>query len=116
MSISSYTGILILEIVMNVLGAVNILSQVAKRAPKVIVGGGSITNVVTAQQCLGAGARFLKSNGLVLPVVELGAKENVVVFRGAFKPTEIIAAHNAGSDFVKMIPWMRLAVIATFDV
>jgi 2-keto-3-deoxy-6-phosphogluconate aldolase len=53
---------------------------------------------------LGAGAKFLTSDGLVLPVVEFSAKENVVVFPGAFTPTEIIAARNAGSDFVKVVP------------
>jgi 2-dehydro-3-deoxyphosphogluconate aldolase/(4S)-4-hydroxy-2-oxoglutarate aldolase len=97
-------GIPILEIAMNVAGAIDVLSHVVKHAPNTIVGGGSITNVATAQQCLGAGARFLTGDGLVLPVVEFSAKENVVVFPGAFTPTEIITAWNAGSDFVKVIP------------
>jgi 2-dehydro-3-deoxyphosphogluconate aldolase/(4S)-4-hydroxy-2-oxoglutarate aldolase len=90
---------------MNVPGAIKVLSHVVKRAPKkMMVGGGSITNVATAQECLRAGAKFLTSDGLVLPVVEFSAKENVVVFPGAFTPTEIIAAWNAGSDFVKVVP------------
>jgi 2-dehydro-3-deoxyphosphogluconate aldolase/(4S)-4-hydroxy-2-oxoglutarate aldolase len=97
-------GVPILEIAMNVPGAVHILSQVAKRAPKLIVGGGSITNVVTAQQCLDAGARFLTSDGLVLPVVDFAATRGVAVFPGAFTPTEVIAARNAGADFVKVVP------------
>ena len=97
-------GIPIVEIAMNMPGALHVLSHVVKHAPNTIVGGGSITNVATAQQCLDAGAKFLTSDGLVLPVVEFSAKENVVVFPGAFTPTEIIAARNAGSDFVKVVP------------
>ena len=97
-------GIPIVEIAMNMPGALHVLSHVVKHAPNTIVGGGSITDVATAQQCLGAGAKFLTSDGLVLPVVEFSAKENVVVFPGAFTPTEIIAARNAGSDFVKVVP------------
>jgi 2-dehydro-3-deoxyphosphogluconate aldolase/(4S)-4-hydroxy-2-oxoglutarate aldolase len=97
-------GVGILELAMNAPGAFHILSQVAKRAPKMIVGGGSITTVATAQQCLDAGARFLTSDGLVLPVVDFAAQRDVVVFPGAFTPTEIIAARNAGSDFVKVVP------------
>jgi 2-dehydro-3-deoxyphosphogluconate aldolase / (4S)-4-hydroxy-2-oxoglutarate aldolase len=97
-------GVPILEIAMNTPGAFDVLSHVVTHAPGTIVGGGSITNVATAQQCLDAGAKFLTSNGLVLPVVEFSAKKNVVVFPGAFTPTEIIAAHNAGSDFVKVLP------------
>jgi 2-dehydro-3-deoxyphosphogluconate aldolase/(4S)-4-hydroxy-2-oxoglutarate aldolase len=97
-------GIPILEIAMNVPGAINVLSHVVKHAPNMIIGGGSITNVPIAQRCLGAGAEFLTSDGLVLPVVEFSTKENVVIFPGAFTPTEIIAARNAGSDFVKVVP------------
>jgi len=97
-------GVPILEIAMNTPGAMRALANVVKHAPKMIVGGGSITDVATAQQCLDAGAKFLTSDGLVLPVVEFSAKEDVVVFPGAFTPTEIIAARNAGSDFVKVVP------------
>jgi 2-dehydro-3-deoxyphosphogluconate aldolase / (4S)-4-hydroxy-2-oxoglutarate aldolase len=97
-------GVPILELAMNTPEAVQILSEVALRAPKMIVGGGSITTVATAQQCLDAGARFLTSDGLVLPVVEFAAQRDVVVFPGAFTPTEVIAARNAGSDFVKVVP------------
>jgi 2-dehydro-3-deoxyphosphogluconate aldolase/(4S)-4-hydroxy-2-oxoglutarate aldolase len=98
------SGVPILEIAMNVPGAIHVLSHVVKRAPKTIVGGGSVTDVTTARQCLDAGAKFLTSDGLVLPVVEFSAKEDAVVFPGAFTPTEIIAARNAGSDFVKVVP------------
>ena len=97
-------GVPILELAMNTPGAVQILSQVAKHAPKMIVGGGSITTVATAQRCLDAGARFLTSDGLVLAVVDFATQRDVVVFPGAFTPTEIIAAQNAGSDFVKVVP------------
>jgi len=100
----SQAGVALLEIAINVPGAIKVLAHVAKHAPKTIVGGGSVTNVGTARQCLDAGARFVTSDGLVLPVVEFAAKENVVVFPGAFTPTEIIAARNAGSDFVKVVP------------
>src|ERR1700683_653661 len=97
-------GVRILELATNTPEAVHILSQVTKRAPKMVVGAGSITTVATAQQCLDAGARFLTSDGLVLAVVDFAAERDVVVFPGAFTPTEIIAARNAGADFVKVVP------------
>jgi 2-dehydro-3-deoxyphosphogluconate aldolase / (4S)-4-hydroxy-2-oxoglutarate aldolase len=97
-------GLPILEISMNTPRAVDVLSHVAERAPEVIVGAGSVRDVATAQECLRAGAKFLTSDGLVLPVVEFSARQNVVVFPGAFTPTEIVAAWNAGSDFVKVLP------------
>jgi 2-dehydro-3-deoxyphosphogluconate aldolase/(4S)-4-hydroxy-2-oxoglutarate aldolase len=97
-------GVPILEIAMNVPGAAHVLSQVVRRAPKMILGGGSVTDVVTAQRCLDAGARFLTSDGLVLPVVDFAVKRGVAVFPGAFTPTEIIAARSAGADLVKVVP------------
>lgn len=97
-------GLPILEISVNTPGAVNVLSHFVKHAPEMIVGGGSIRDVATAEECLRAGAKFLTSDGLVLPVVEFCVKEGVLVFPGAFTPTEIIAAWNAGSDFVKVVP------------
>ena len=60
--------------------------------------------MAVAQQCLDAGAKFLTSDGLVLPVVDFAAKGDVVIFPGAFTPTEIIAAQKAGADFVKVVP------------
>ena len=37
-------------------------------------------------------------------MVELAAKEGIAVLPGAFTPTEIVAAWNAGADFVKVVP------------
>jgi 2-dehydro-3-deoxyphosphogluconate aldolase / (4S)-4-hydroxy-2-oxoglutarate aldolase len=97
-------GIPVVEISMTVPGAMSVISHMAKRAPEVIVGAGSILNADTAHRCLDQGAKFLASDGLVLDVVEFAAKESVVVIPGALTPTEIIAAWNAGSDFVKVFP------------
>jgi 2-dehydro-3-deoxyphosphogluconate aldolase/(4S)-4-hydroxy-2-oxoglutarate aldolase len=100
----SEAGVPIVEISMNAPGAVEVLSHVTKRVPTIMVGAGSVRSVAMAQECLRAGAKFVTSDGLVLPVVEFCITEGVVVFPGAFTPTEIIAAWNAGADFVKVVP------------
>ena len=97
-------GIPIVEVASNVPGGANIVSYVVKHAPGTIVGAGNINTEVAARQCLDAGAKFLTSAALVLEVVKLAAKEDVAVIPGAFTATEIVAARNAGSDFVKVIP------------
>ena len=58
----------------------------------------------TARRCLDAGAKFLTTDGLILEVVEFANMEDIVVFPGALTPTEVIAAWQAGSDFVKVVP------------
>lgn len=56
-------GVPILELAVNAPGAVHILAQVAKRAPKMIVGGGSITTVATARNCRTQGRLRLCESG-----------------------------------------------------
>ena len=98
-------GIPIVEITMTVPGAVDVIRELKKSVPsEVLVGAGTVLNAEAAQRCLDAGAQFLVSPGLNLPLVELAKKEGKVVMAGALTPTEIMAAWEAGADFVKVFP------------
>jgi 2-dehydro-3-deoxyphosphogluconate aldolase/(4S)-4-hydroxy-2-oxoglutarate aldolase len=55
-----------------------------------------------------AGASFLTSPGFVPKVVEFAVKQNLSVLPGALTPTEVIAAWEAGSDFVKVFPCAQI--------
>jgi 2-dehydro-3-deoxyphosphogluconate aldolase / (4S)-4-hydroxy-2-oxoglutarate aldolase len=98
------SGIPIAEITMTVPNALEVIEHLSKTLPDMVVGAGTVLNVETAQRALDAGAKFLTSPGLVTKVVEFGAKKDVVVFPGALTPTEVIAAWEAGADFVKIFP------------
>jgi len=98
-------GIPIVEITMTVPGAVEVIRELVKNAPgDVLVGAGTVLNAEAARRCLDAGAQFLVSPGLNLPMVELAEKEGKLVMAGALTPTEIMAAWEAGADFVKIFP------------
>jgi 2-dehydro-3-deoxyphosphogluconate aldolase/(4S)-4-hydroxy-2-oxoglutarate aldolase len=97
-------GIPVVEISMNERGAIDVISHLARHVPRMIVGAGNIFNTDTASRCLDKGAKFLTSDVFVPGVVELAAKEKITVIPAALTPTEIIAAWNAGSDFVKVTP------------
>jgi 2-dehydro-3-deoxyphosphogluconate aldolase/(4S)-4-hydroxy-2-oxoglutarate aldolase len=97
-------GIPIVEVTLTVPGAMEVISHLVKNAPEMIVGAGSVLDVVTARLCLKAGATFLTSDGIDLDVVKFAVQENVVIFPGALTPTDVIAARKAGSDFVKIVP------------
>ncbi|HTV59038.1 MAG TPA: bifunctional 4-hydroxy-2-oxoglutarate aldolase/2-dehydro-3-deoxy-phosphogluconate aldolase [Verrucomicrobiae bacterium] len=97
-------GIPVVEITMTIPGALDLISQLLQAFPKMIVGAGSVWDTASAQSCVSAGARFLTSDGLSLPVVEFAVNHGVVVFPGALTPTEVATAWKAGSDFVKVIP------------
>lgn len=97
-------GISIVEITMTVPGAVELIAEVAKNDPDLVVGAGTLFDEQTARKCLDAGAKFLTSPGLDLRIVEFGAKNDVTVLAGALTPTEITTAWKAGADFVKVFP------------
>jgi 2-dehydro-3-deoxyphosphogluconate aldolase/(4S)-4-hydroxy-2-oxoglutarate aldolase len=102
------SGIPIAEVTMTIPGAIEVISEIARDRPELIVGAGTITDTETARRCLDAGAMFLTSPGLDIRVVRFAVKRNVVVFPGALTPSEIMTAWKAGSDFVKVFPCSRL--------
>ena len=97
-------GIPVVEISLTTPAAMEVISDLAKKHPEMIVGAGSVLNVELAQACLDAGARFLTSDSRRLPLVEFAVKKEIVVFPGALTPTEAISAWEAGADFVKVVP------------
>ena len=97
-------GIPIVEITMTVPKAIDVISDMARNSPNVIVGAGTVLDLETARRCLDAGARFLTSPGFDLKIVEFAVKENCLMIAGAMTPTEVIAAWQAGSSLVKVFP------------
>ena len=97
-------GIPIVEITMTVPKAIDVISDMVRNAPNLIVGAGTVLDVETARRCLDAGVGFLTSPGLDLKVVEFAVKENILMIAGAMTPTEVITAWKAGSELVKVFP------------
>jgi 2-dehydro-3-deoxyphosphogluconate aldolase/(4S)-4-hydroxy-2-oxoglutarate aldolase len=97
-------GIPVLEVPLTVPKATEVIDELARRFPDLIVGAGTVLDEAAAQRCLDAGARFITSPGLVLGVVACARQADVCVFPGALTPSEVIAAWTAGADFVKIFP------------
>jgi 2-dehydro-3-deoxyphosphogluconate aldolase / (4S)-4-hydroxy-2-oxoglutarate aldolase len=94
----------IVEITMTVPGAMDLISHLIRFHPKVMVGAGTVLDIETARQCIGAGAHFITAPGFDREIVEFTAKQNVAVLPGAQTPTEVLTAWRAGGDFVKVFP------------
>jgi len=101
-------GIPIVEITMTVPGAIDVISDLARNSPELIVGAGTLFDIETARRCLNAGATFLTSPGLDVAIVEFARKENIVVLAGALTPTEVTTAWKAGADYVKVFPCAQI--------
>jgi 2-dehydro-3-deoxyphosphogluconate aldolase/(4S)-4-hydroxy-2-oxoglutarate aldolase len=98
-------GIPIVEITMTVPGAIDVIRElVASAGSKVLVGAGTVLNAEAARRCLDAGAQFLVTPGLNVQTVEFAVREKILIAAGALTPTEVIAAWEAGADFVKVFP------------
>ncbi len=97
-------GIPILEVTLTFPDAPKVIGEIAQRYPDMVVGAGTVLDEESARQCVEAGARFLTSPGLVPKVVACAQTAEVLVFPGALTPTEVIAAWQAGADFVKIYP------------
>lgn len=98
------SGIPVIEITLTLSKATEVIADLAKRFPDLVVGGGTVLDAESARRCLDAGARFLTSPGFVPDVVECAMRADVVVFPGAMTPSEVIAGWKAGADFVKIYP------------
>lgn len=97
-------GIPAIEIPLTVPKAPEIIEDLARRFPDLIVGAGTVLDEASAERCLNAGARFITSPGLGLGVVARAKQADICVFPGALTPSEVIAAWQAGADFVKIFP------------
>jgi len=98
-------GIPIIELTMTVPGALQVISQVVRAVPDVILGAGTVLDLDTARACIDAGAKFISTPALDIPTVERVAKDpDILMMAGGLTPTEILSAWRAGSDFVKIFP------------
>ncbi|RYG24147.1 bifunctional 4-hydroxy-2-oxoglutarate aldolase/2-dehydro-3-deoxy-phosphogluconate aldolase [bacterium] len=96
-------GIDILEITMTVPGAIEAIRQLAQRED-VLVGAGTVLDPETANQCIDAGARFIVSPALNTETVKACNEAGILCAPGALTPTEVVAAHQAGGDVIKVFP------------
>lgn len=100
----SSSGIPIIEVTMTIPGAIEVISELTRSNPELVVGAGTVSDIEMAGRCLDAGAKFLTTPGLDTEIVAFSLKENIVVFPGALTPSEIMATWKSGADFVKVFP------------
>jgi 2-dehydro-3-deoxyphosphogluconate aldolase/(4S)-4-hydroxy-2-oxoglutarate aldolase len=92
------------EITMTVPGALDVISELARTTPEVLVGAGTVLDGDSARKCADAGAQFLVSPGFDAPTVAVANKLDLLIMAGALTPTEVMAAWKSGADFVKVFP------------
>ena len=98
-------GITTIEVTMTVPNAVSLIENLVKDyGDALLIGAGTVLTKEIAAQCIAAGAKFIISPTLNPGTIEFCNEQEIVVMPGALTPTEILAAWNAGADFVKVFP------------
>ncbi len=98
-------GVRALEVTMTVPRAVELIRELAPSMPSgFILGAGTVVDAATAHAVIDAGARFIVSPVFRRAVIEACHQHDVPAMPGCFSPTEILDAHDAGADVIKVFP------------
>lgn len=98
-------GIDVIEVTFTTPGVVDVISAVRKElGNKILLGAGTVLDPETARTAILAGAEFIVSPCVNLDVIKLAHRYDKLVMPGAYTPTEIVTAWEAGADVIKLFP------------
>ena len=75
---------------------------------RMYVGAGTVTSTELVELTAASGGRFIISPNVNADVIHRTKELGLVSIPGAMTPTEILCAHKAGADFVKLFPASEL--------
>jgi 2-dehydro-3-deoxyphosphogluconate aldolase/(4S)-4-hydroxy-2-oxoglutarate aldolase len=98
-------GVTVVEVTMTVPNAVHLLKELKKEhGARILLGSGTVTTAKEAEDTINAGAEFVVSPSLHPEVIAATKAAGKLSIPGALTPTEVITAHRAGADYVKIFP------------
>ncbi len=75
---------------------------------KMVIGAGTVISEKQIELTKAAGGKFIISPDANELIIKKTKAEELVSIPGAYTPTEILSAHSAGADFVKIFPATNL--------
>jgi 2-dehydro-3-deoxyphosphogluconate aldolase/(4S)-4-hydroxy-2-oxoglutarate aldolase len=98
-------GIRLLEFAFSGEGAAEAIAAAkAAVSEETLVGAGTVLTPAQVNQAAGAGAAFIVTPVVNLQVIAACQQRGLPIICGAFTPTEIINAAEAGADLIKLFP------------
>ena len=98
-------GVDAIEVTMTTPGALDVVREATSRFGKeVLFGVGSVLDAPTARAAILAGAQFVVCPTFKAETIEMCNRYSIPVVPGAYTPTEILSAWEAGADAVKVFP------------
>jgi 2-dehydro-3-deoxyphosphogluconate aldolase/(4S)-4-hydroxy-2-oxoglutarate aldolase len=96
-------GIRLIEITFSFPGAEEAIAALSGRVG-VLVGAGTVIDMVMAESALRAGASFLVSPHTDKDIIGLAKENGLATIQGAFTSSEIVNAWKLGADMAKIFP------------
>ncbi len=98
-------GVTAMEVTFTVPAAHRVLEEVAARlGDKIVLGAGTVLDSETCRTAILSGAEFIVAPTVNLDVIAMCKRYSKPVMPGAFTPTEVLTAWEAGADIVKIFP------------
>jgi 2-dehydro-3-deoxyphosphogluconate aldolase/(4S)-4-hydroxy-2-oxoglutarate aldolase len=97
-------GIQFIEITWNTHKASELIAQLRSEFPSFSIGTGTLLNLEQLQQAIDCGAQFLFTPHTDVAMIKTAVDAGVPIVPGAFSPTEIVTAWQAGATCVKVFP------------
>lgn len=98
-------GVEAIEVTMTTPGALDVIRQATYQfGNQVLFGVGSVLDAETARAAILAGAQFVVCPTFKSETIEICKRYSIPVVPGAYTPTEILSAWEAGADAVKVFP------------
>lgn len=98
-------GVCAMEVTMTTPNAIEVIREVCVRfGNEVLMGVGTVLDPETCRTALLAGADYVVTPVLRPAVIEMCRRYGRPIICGAYTPTEILTAWEAGADFVKVFP------------
>ncbi|MGN6144392.1 MAG: 2-dehydro-3-deoxy-phosphogluconate aldolase [Mesorhizobium sp.] len=97
-------GLKAIEITLRTPDALECIRRVAAEVPEAVVGAGTILSASQFDEAASAGSKFIVSPGITRELLAAARDSEVPLLPGAITPGEMMAAREAGLDFLKFFP------------
>jgi|SRR5690625_2661301 len=102
-------GVNVFEIAMNSPNPLGTIEKITNElGDDVLVGAGTVLDSESARSAILAGSQFILSPALNIETIKVAKRYGVVSIPGAYTPTEILTAFEAGGDIIKVFPASKL--------
>jgi len=113
-------GIRLVEVTFNQIGCLEdtvvAIKAIKEACQDIHVGAGTVITEEQLDMAVGAGAQFIVTPNCNPSIIRKAVEAGLVTMPGTITPTEMVTAHEAGADYIKVFPVRALGPKYVKDV